>query len=269
MIVPRDAATVMLVRDEPDLRVFMLRRNFDSVWIAGASVYPGGAIDDDDRDPAWASRTRGVDDVGASAALGLDRGGLAFFVGAIRETFEEAGVLLAHGADGGAADGRFAHLVDARTALNAGTTDFASFVAEHDLVLATDELHVFSNWVTPPGSPRRYDTWFFVAEAPPGTYEHDNLELIESAWIRPADALAAAERGEMDLIYPTQKSLESLAEFETASAVLAAASAPEWMSMATGAAASAPERSLRSEPQGSEPRVGHDDHERERTSNSK
>ncbi len=221
VIVPRDAATVMLVRDDPDLRVFMLRRNFDSVWIAGASVFPGGAIDDDDRDPAWEARTRGVDDPAASSALGLDRGGLAFFVGAIRETFEEAGVLLAHAADGVAADGRHAHLVDARDALNAGVTDFAEFVAAHDLVLATDELHVFSHWVTPPGSPRRYDTWFFVAAAPPGTYEHDNLELIDSAWVRPADALAAADRGEVDLIFPTRKSLESLAEFTSASDLLA------------------------------------------------
>ncbi|MEP6625313.1 MAG: hypothetical protein ABJC79_12780, partial [Acidimicrobiia bacterium] len=227
MIVPRDAATVMLLRDEPDLRVFMLRRNLDSVWIAGASVFPGGAIDDDDRDASWATRARGIDDAQASAALGIDHGGLSFFVGAIRETFEEAGVLLAHARDGSAADGRVAHLVEARDALNAGATDFAAFVAEHDLVLATDELHVFSNWVTPPGSPRRYDTWFFVAEAPPGTYEHDNLELIESAWVRPADALAAAARGEMDLIYPTQKSLESLAGFTSAAAVLASASTTE------------------------------------------
>ena len=222
MITPRDAATVMLVRDAPDLRVFMLRRNFDSIWIAGASVFPGGAIDAADRDGSWEARTRGVDDAQASAALGLDRGGLGFFVGAIRETFEEAGVLLAHAADGSAADGRVAHLIEARDALNAGTTDFATFVASHDLVLATDELHVFSHWVTPAGSPRRYDTRFFVAAAPPGTYEHDNAELIESAWIRPADALAAADRGEMDLVFPTRKSLEVLAGFASAAAVLEA-----------------------------------------------
>jgi len=89
--------------------------------------------------------------------------------------------------------------------------------------LATDELHVFSHWVTPPGSPRRYDTWFFVAAAPPGTYEHDNAELIESAWIRPVDALGAADRGEMDLIFPTRKSLEVLSSFDSAAEVLAAA----------------------------------------------
>jgi 8-oxo-dGTP pyrophosphatase MutT (NUDIX family) len=213
----------MLVRDAPDLRVFMLRRNFDSVWIAGASVFPGGAIDDADRHESWEARTRGIEDARASAALGLASGGLGFFVGAIRETFEEAGVLLAHAADGSPTDGRFAHLVEARDALNAGTMDFATFVADHNLILATDELHVFSHWVTPPGSPRRYDTWFFVAAAPPGRYEHDNAELIASAWIRPADALAAADRGEMDLVFPTRKSLEVLADFASAADVLDAA----------------------------------------------
>ena len=213
----------MLVRDAPDLQVFMLRRNFDSVWIAGASVFPGGAIDDHDRDPSWADRTRGRDDVGASRALGIGSGGLGFFVGAVRETFEEAGVLFAEATDGELVDASSPHLRAGRDALNARETDFASFVADHDLVLTVDQLHLFSHWVTPSGSPRRYDTWFFVGAAPPGTYEHDNAELIESAWVRPVDALAAANRGEMDLIFPTRKTLEAFARFESAAAVLDAA----------------------------------------------
>lgn len=222
VIAPRDAATVMLVRDAPDLQVFMLRRNFDSIWIAGASVFPGGAIDPPDRDLDWEARTRGLDDAGASAALGVERGGLGFFVGAIRETFEEAGVLLAHGPDGEPADGRALHFTAARDALNSGALTFAQFARDHDLVLAADELHVFSHWITPEGSPRRYDTWFFIGAAPEGSYEHDNAELIESAWIRPSDALSAADRGEMDLIFPTRKSLEVLAQFDQAEGVLAA-----------------------------------------------
>ena len=95
-VVPRDAATVMLVRDAPDLQVFMLRRNLDSVWIAGASVFPGGAVDADDRHPRWEARCRGLGRRRARrAALGRTSGGLGFFVAAVRETFEEAGVLLA------------------------------------------------------------------------------------------------------------------------------------------------------------------------------
>ena len=92
----------------------------------------------------------------------------------------------------------------------------------HDLVLATDELLPVSHWVTPPGGPRRYDTWFFLAAAPEGAYLHDDTELIASAWVRPIDALAAGDRGEVDLIFPTRKNLELLARFETAASALAA-----------------------------------------------
>lgn len=220
VLVPRDAATVMLVRDAPDLQVFMLRRNLDSVWIAGASVFPGGAVDDDDRHPRWEARCAGWDETRASRALGRADGGLGLFVAAVRETFEEAGVLLARDPDGVAADGRHDHLTAARAALNAGEHDFDALVEDHDLVLATDELLPVSHWITPPGGPRRYDTWFFLAAAPDGEYLHDDAELIASAWVRPADALAAAERGEVDLIFPTRKNLELLSRFETAADVL-------------------------------------------------
>jgi 8-oxo-dGTP pyrophosphatase MutT (NUDIX family) len=222
-ITPKDAATVMLLRDAPELEVFMLRRNFDSVWIAGATVFPGGAVDPEDRDPALAARCEGWDDARASRAVQRTEGGLGFFVAAVRETFEEAGVLLARDSDASPVDANAAHLSAARAALNAGTTAFGEFVAQHDLVLATDELHVFSHWVTPPGGPRRYDTWFFVAAAPEGEYTHDDTELIASEWVRPAEAVAAADRGEIDLIFPTRRNLEALARFATAADVLAAA----------------------------------------------
>jgi 8-oxo-dGTP pyrophosphatase MutT (NUDIX family) len=221
-VTPRDAATVMLVRDDPEFEVFMLRRNLDSVWIAGASVFPGGAVDADDRHPRWEARCAGWDDARATRALARRHGGLGFFVAAVRETFEEAGVLLARDPEGIAADGRHEHLTAARAALNAGEHDFDTLVLRHGLVLATDELFPVSHWVTPPGGPRRYDTWFFLAAAPEGEYLHDDTELIASAWVRPADALAAGERGEVDLIFPTRKNLELLARFPTAASALAA-----------------------------------------------
>lgn len=221
-ITPKDAATVMLLRDAPELEVFMLRRNFDSVWIAGATVFPGGAVDPGDRDHSWPARCTGWDDVRASRAIDRDAGGLGFFVAAVRETFEEAGVLLARDADGTPVDASAAHLTEVRAGLNDGTLDFGVFVADHDLVLATDELHVFSHWITPPGGPRRYDTWFFVAAAPDGEYTHDDTELIASEWVRPAEAVAAADRGEIDLIFPTRRNLEALVRFATAADVLAA-----------------------------------------------
>jgi 8-oxo-dGTP pyrophosphatase MutT (NUDIX family) len=212
----------MLVRDAPDLEVFMLRRNLDSVWIAGAQVFPGGAVDADDRDPRWEPRCGGWDEGRASRALGRPHGGLGFFVAAVRETFEEAGVLLARDPDGVAADSRHAHLAAARAALNAGEHDFDRVVLDHGLVLATDALLPVSHWVTPPGGPRRYDTWFFVAAAPEGEYLHDDTELIASAWVRPTDALSAAARSEIELIFPTRKNLELLARFATAADALAA-----------------------------------------------
>ncbi len=233
-VVPRDAATVMLVRDAPDFEVFMLRRNLTSVWIAGASVFPGGAVDADDCDRRWEARCAGWDDRRASRALERTDGGLSFFVAAIRETFEEAGVLLARDPAGVAADGRHDHLTSARVALNAGEHDFDTLVRTHDLVLATDELLPVSHWVTPPGGPRRYDTWFFLAAAPEGEYLHDDTELIASAWVRPVDALAAGDRGEVDLILPTRRNLELLARFGTAAEALAAARAGA-MPDATGA----------------------------------
>jgi hypothetical protein len=219
-VVPRDAATVMLVRDAPDLQVFMLRRNLDSVWIAGASVFPGGAVDADDRHPRWEARCAGWDESRATRALARPDGGLGFFVAAVWETFEEAGVLLARDPEGVASDSRHEHLSAARAALNAGEHDFDRVVEMHDLVLATDELLPVSHWITPPGGPRRYDTWFFLASAPEGEYLHDDTELVASAWVRPVDALAAGERGEVDLIFPTRKNLELLARFDTAATLL-------------------------------------------------
>ena len=222
MVTIRDAATVMLVRDAPDLHVFMARRNAASIWIAGASVFPGGAIDPDDRHPGWEARCEGWDDRQASAALGVTSGGLGYWVGAIRETFEEAGVLLARDRAGTPVDASATVFVEARNALNAGELDFATFVATHGLRLGADQLHPFSHWLTPEGSPRRYDTRFFLGAAPPGAYEHDNAELVASTWLRPIDALDAADRGEIDLIFPTRKSLEVLAGYDRAEDVLAA-----------------------------------------------
>ncbi len=215
----------MLVRDAPDLQVFMAVRNAESTWIAGASVFPGGAIDHEDRDASWAARCDGWDDGRASEALSVSHGGLGFWVGAIRETYEEAGVLMARHADGTAVDASDPEFVGARAALNAGTLDFVTFVVTHDLMLATDELHPFAHWITPAGSPRRYDTRFFIGAAPPGAYEHDNAELVSSTWTRPRDALNAADRGELDLILPTRHSLEILAAFERSADVITATQA--------------------------------------------
>jgi len=159
----RDAATVVLVRDCPDLHVLVLRRSADLAFLPGATVFPGGAVDPQD--------TRAARD------LGLDE----FRVAAARECLEECGIPL----------------------------DPSSLVE-------------FGRWVTPPGAPRRYDTRFFVALAPDGHEgEHDGRELVASAWMRPGDVLAASRRGEIEIILPTERSLELVARFDSAEALLA------------------------------------------------
>src|ERR1700686_4575072 len=159
----RDAATVMLVRDRPDLHVFVLRRNPALVFAPGATVFPGGAVD-----PA---------DAPGAAALGVDE----FRAAAARECLEECGIPL-----------------DPRA------------------------LVEFARWITPVGAPRRYDPRFFVTRAPDGHEgEHDGSELVESAWMRPTDVLRAFADGQIDLILPTQRSLEVLARFDRVDALLA------------------------------------------------
>lgn len=220
----REAATVMLVRDAPDLEVFMLRRNLVSAWNGGVYVFPGGAVDPGDRDDDVVVRSPDRDDRDASTRIGHLRGGLGYWVAAIREAFEEAGVLLARHGDGrplDPEDATWARLTEARDALNAGDRSFRGILDDEALVLDTGALHVFSHWVTPPGQLRRYDTWFFVAEAPPGhTYEHDAVETVASVWMRPQDAVAANDRGDIDLILPTRRSLMALCAFPDAASVV-------------------------------------------------
>jgi 8-oxo-dGTP pyrophosphatase MutT (NUDIX family) len=222
MVTPREAATVMLVRDDPDLQVFMLRRNLNADWVGGAHVFPGGAVDPGDRATEVLARCPDRDDASASAHLGLAEGGLGFWVAGVRETFEEAGVLLARSAATGAlVDPASPGLETQRAELNAGSLTFADLVATEDLVLDVGGMEVFSHWITPEGMHRRYDTWFFVAAAPDGhAYVHDDGETVASIWTRPQDALDAADRGELDLIFPTRKNLEALGRFSRATDLL-------------------------------------------------
>jgi 8-oxo-dGTP pyrophosphatase MutT (NUDIX family) len=223
----------MLVRDERDgLHVFMLRRNLDSVFVGGAYLFPGGAVDEADRHTDLEAHCEGRTDAQASESLGIAAGGLAFWVAAIRECFEEAGVLLAYDADG--------HMMSLddptvaarfkrhRADVDRGARRLVDVCTDEHLRLAVDHMHYFSHWITPEGAPRRYDTRFFVCAAPSGqTPLHDDRETIANCWIRPADAIERYERGEFDLILPTLKSLEAIGRFERSADLLAAAAAAE------------------------------------------
>lgn len=218
----RDAATVMLLRDRPDLHVLMLRRSHHVVFTPGATVFPGGAVDEEDADASTLARVVGLTDAQASREHGFAAGGLAFRVAGVRECFEESGILLARDASTGARLTHDARLDAWRAKCNSGTASFAEVLEAEQAVVDARDLRLVSHWTTPPGAPRRYSTWFFVALAP-GDFDgvHDDQELIESSWVRPADALDAFARGEIDLILPTQRSLQALASFDSAATVWA------------------------------------------------
>lgn len=231
VVVPRPAATVMVVRDRRSgLEVLMLRRNVEAAFVGGAHVFPGGAVDPTDDAPEVAACCTGRDDAEASVVLGLESGGLAYWVAAVRECFEEAGLLLAYDAGGSLlslvepdAAARFA---SHRAELNAGRRRLVDICSSERLGLATDRIHYFAHWITPEGAPRRYDTRFFVAGAPPDqTPAHDAGETVADVWLRPDEALARHRRGEIELIFPTIRMLQAIGRFGTSDELLAAAAA--------------------------------------------
>jgi len=227
---PRPAATVIVARDRAGstYEVLMLLRNLKSDFVGGAFVFPGGGVDPLDSTDEAASRCRDLDDERASSMLGLDNGGLAYWIACARELFEEAGLLLATREDGVPIDmadplvtERFAaHRRD----VNDGTSRFLDVLAQEHLVLDTAAMCYFAHWITPVGPPRRYDTRFFVAAAPADQVPvHDDKELIANTWVTPTEALERHRRGEMSLILPTIKNLEAIERFSSSAALLDAA----------------------------------------------
>ncbi|MBM3345180.1 MAG: MBL fold metallo-hydrolase [Betaproteobacteria bacterium] len=223
----RPAATIILCRDTAQgLEVFMMRRSPNSVFMSGVYVFPGGALDDGDDPSHWGTHELALDDTVASRVLAVDRNGLAYWIGALRECFEESGLLLGYNDRGEILSvdeeeqvNRFAEL---RRKLNAGETTFQQICREHGVRLAVDRMAYFSHWVTPPNEKRRYDTRFFTAVAPAQqSGSHDDAETTDNTWIRPQDALERFRRGEFALVFPTIKTLERLARFRDAAALMA------------------------------------------------
>jgi 8-oxo-dGTP pyrophosphatase MutT (NUDIX family) len=222
------AATVTLVRDTADgLEVLMLQRNHQSGFMPGMFLFPGGAIDEGDAHAAVVARCQGLDDEAASRALGMESGGLAYWAAAIRESFEEAAVLLAYGDDGDlvnpAESERAERFAEYRRKLNAGEDDVLAQMLEREgLKLATDRLTYFSHWITPVTAPRRYDTRFFAAVAPADQEAFpDNVEAIHHVWVRPPEGVERHHAGEFKMRTPTIRTLELFAPFETADALMA------------------------------------------------
>lgn len=227
---PRPAATVILLRDAGALEVFLVRRSKGAAFMGGAYVFPGGKLDAADADEALLSRVRGLDAEAALRALGESAPGdeardartaLALHVAALRETFEESGVLFAE-----SEVAKEPAAIAAARARLAGGVSFGALASELDLALDAGALVPFARWVTPAVEQRRFDARFFVAVAPPGTdARHDDAETITSAWMRPADAIEAHLAAKIDLPPPTLRTLEELVAHRRAEDALAAARA--------------------------------------------
>jgi 8-oxo-dGTP pyrophosphatase MutT (NUDIX family) len=220
---PRDAATVMLLRSRPaGLEVYMLRRQATMAFAPGAYVFPGGSVDarDADEQVAWtgpdAAEWGRIFDAPPSLARAL-------VCAAVRETFEESGVLLAgESADSVIADTTSDEWEADRQALLDRSVSLAELLGRRGLVLRADLLRPWSRWITPVVEPRRFDTRFFAAALPAGQRTRDvGGEASQVAWVRPAAALQAGKRGEIRLFPPTAVTLSELADCETLDTALA------------------------------------------------
>lgn len=225
----RPAATVMLVDDRPDFQVFMMERSAGNVFGPGMWVFPGGRVDATDNPARYQHLSIHRSDEQASRLMDLPRGGLAYYVAAIRESFEEAGVLLALERDSLVpvdlkATDTAARFHEHRNAVNDGSRDFLEVVETERLILDAGEMHYVARWITPPGPPRRFDARFFVARMPRRQVPiHDDAELVHSRWISPREVLRRFEEDEMDLMSPTLRMVRCLARFESADQVIEAA----------------------------------------------
>ncbi len=199
----------------------MVRRHEDASF-GNAFAFPGGVIEDDDKKVHAFCGGLGADT--ADARLGVEQGGLDYFSAAIRELFEESGVLLAD------LSNLDENLVAIRDGLNGGTESWADIVTRNELQLHCNSLHYIGHWITPPLMPKRYSTRFFLTELPEGQAAlHCGGELTDSCWRTANAMLAAGRRGEAKLHYPTVKTLESIARHKSLSSLVDwAKSCVEW-----------------------------------------
>lgn len=208
---PRPAATIVLLRDGAGgLEALLMRRHRASGFVPGAWVFPGGRVDAADSGPALHERIRGLPPGPEPES--------SFWSAALRELFEETGVLLAVDAAGAwapdaASDRRLGSL---RHALMEDRSSLLDVLEERDLTLAAEGVVHVAHWVTPVVEPRRYDTHFFAAGLPEDrTVTADPREMTDAAWLTPAEALARFEHGELPMVFPTVKTLESLRGYDS------------------------------------------------------
>lgn len=204
---PRLSATVLLVRDRAELEVLMVARHYQIDFASGALVFPGGKANDEDAAAEWRENVDGdFDDMHRAARIC-----------AIREAFEESGILLARKAD---ARGVGANLIGPdiadelaplRGAVDRQEQSFLALIKDHALVLALDQLIYFGHWITPSMMPKRFDTHFFLAPTPDAQIaSHDGRETTDARWLNPSKALDLAKQEQATIIFPTRMNLEKL-----------------------------------------------------------
>lgn len=215
-VTPRAAATILLLRENGEqLEIFLQKRNPKATFVGGVHVFPGGKVDNQDFDFPQELLSLPSQE----APILNQTGGLPSVIAAIRECFEEAGVLIARNKNNetfNVPQSQLEKFEQHRRAVLEQELTFAEFCRQEDIILALDEMAYISRWITPEISPMRFDTHFFVAPMPAQqTGIHDGYESIESVWMTPTTALTKQRSGEIDLILPTIRSLEQIEAFNT------------------------------------------------------
>jgi len=215
----RPAATTVLIRDDRgELEVLLMKRTRSAGFVPGAYVFPGGRVD---RADSAQPLMNGVGPISWAADHEF-----SFGVAALRETFEEAGILLARANSGVWAAEELDRLVldRGRAGLLAGEFSFHQLLTELDLTLSLDDLVPIAHWITPVEEPRRFDTLFFLAPLPAGSeVEPDPREMVDAIWISPSEALAEFRDGRLPMVFPTVVTLESLVGFDSVESAIVSA----------------------------------------------
>lgn len=212
----RPAATLILARPAAEsFEIMMLKRTTRAVFASGMYVFPGGRIDASDSDPALAPYITEPRDHQHAQIAALGEDWLGAYVAAIRETFEEAGILMAKHANGSWVTLPSKTIAETRQSLHQGELSMADLCRTYDARLAINELNFYNRWTTPPGRPRRFDTRFFVGQAPPmAEGVEDGEETTDAVWITPIKALEEHQAGRFDLMSVTVKQLSAITGYK-------------------------------------------------------
>ncbi|SHN54867.1 MULTISPECIES: NUDIX hydrolase [Alphaproteobacteria] len=213
---PVPAATMLLLRDTPEFQVLMVKRHHQIDFASGALVFPGGKPSVGDEIVEWADHCRGWGTFDATQRT--------LRIAAIREAYEEAGILLADHRDGGAFEDTCD--LESRKAVERGEREFLDVVREAGVHLRLDQLSIFARWITPTFMPKRFDTHFFVVRAPERQIAAcDGYETVDAEWLSPHKALEMEATGERTIIFPTRLNLQLLAKAASAADCVAQAEA--------------------------------------------